>query len=184
MGADARGPPPRQPGVAEGGPRGPRRRAALMPRGQQARRADGRDLPRAHAAGLRREARRLGTGGERRHGAAAGDDLRRRRHATSSPRKASPTCCSAATTRSASRRSAAWPATPPVGLGRDKRMVENLRDRGVIRRPEDLGIDQAAGDARPAGGAVDQGSRARVGRALRAAQALPQLVRRRSPWKT
>ncbi|WP_369934746.1 malonate decarboxylase subunit alpha [Xanthomonas tesorieronis] len=27
-----------------------------------------------------------------------------------------------------------------VGLGRDKRMVENLRDRGVIRRPEDLGI--------------------------------------------
>jgi malonate decarboxylase alpha subunit len=30
----------------------------------------------------------------------------------------------------------------PVGLGRDKRMVENLRDRGVIRRPEDLGIDK------------------------------------------
>ncbi|TCR73392.1 malonate decarboxylase subunit alpha [Rhizobium sp. BK376] len=29
----------------------------------------------------------------------------------------------------------------PVGLSRDKRMVENLRDRGVIRRPTDLGID-------------------------------------------
>jgi malonate decarboxylase alpha subunit len=28
-----------------------------------------------------------------------------------------------------------------VGLGRDRRMVENLRDRGVIRRPEDMGID-------------------------------------------
>lgn len=28
-----------------------------------------------------------------------------------------------------------------VGLGRDARMVENLRDRGVIRRPQDLGID-------------------------------------------
>lgn len=28
-----------------------------------------------------------------------------------------------------------------VGLGRDRRRVENLRDRGVIRRPEDLGID-------------------------------------------
>ena len=28
-----------------------------------------------------------------------------------------------------------------VGLARDKRMVENLRDRGVIRRPQDLGID-------------------------------------------
>ena len=30
----------------------------------------------------------------------------------------------------------------PVGLGRDKRMVENLRDRGIIQRPEDLGIDK------------------------------------------
>lgn len=29
-----------------------------------------------------------------------------------------------------------------VGLGRDKRMVENLRDRGVIRRAEDMGIDK------------------------------------------
>jgi malonate decarboxylase alpha subunit len=30
----------------------------------------------------------------------------------------------------------------PVGLGRDKRMVEDLRARGVIRRAEDLGIDK------------------------------------------
>ncbi len=30
----------------------------------------------------------------------------------------------------------------PVGLARDKRVVENLRDRGIIRRPEDLGIDK------------------------------------------
>jgi malonate decarboxylase alpha subunit len=29
----------------------------------------------------------------------------------------------------------------PVGLARDRRMVENLRDRGVIRRAVDLGID-------------------------------------------
>ena len=29
-----------------------------------------------------------------------------------------------------------------VGLARDRRMVENLRDRGVIRRAEDLGIDK------------------------------------------
>jgi malonate decarboxylase alpha subunit len=29
----------------------------------------------------------------------------------------------------------------PVGLGRDRRMVETLRDRGIIRRAEDLGID-------------------------------------------
>lgn len=30
----------------------------------------------------------------------------------------------------------------PVGMGRDRRMVENLRDRGIIKRPEDLGIDK------------------------------------------
>lgn len=30
----------------------------------------------------------------------------------------------------------------PVGLGRDKRMVENLRDRGIIMRAEDIGIDK------------------------------------------
>ena len=30
----------------------------------------------------------------------------------------------------------------PVGLARDNRMVENLRDRGIIRRPEDLSIDK------------------------------------------
>lgn len=28
-----------------------------------------------------------------------------------------------------------------VGLARDRRMVENLRDRGVIRRPADIDID-------------------------------------------
>ncbi|RJF92362.1 malonate decarboxylase subunit alpha [Noviherbaspirillum saxi] len=30
----------------------------------------------------------------------------------------------------------------PIGLGRDKRMVENLRDRGIVQRAEDLGIDK------------------------------------------
>jgi malonate decarboxylase alpha subunit len=30
----------------------------------------------------------------------------------------------------------------PVGLARDKRMVENLRDRGIILRAEDMGIDK------------------------------------------
>jgi malonate decarboxylase alpha subunit len=29
-----------------------------------------------------------------------------------------------------------------VGMGRDARMVENLRDRGIILRAEDLGIDK------------------------------------------
>ena len=32
--------------------------------------------------------------------------------------------------------------TTKVGLGRDKQMVENLRDRKVIRRPEDIGVDK------------------------------------------
>ena len=31
----------------------------------------------------------------------------------------------------------------PVGRGRDKCMVENLRGRGVIRRAEDLGVDKS-----------------------------------------
>ncbi|ATQ77293.1 malonate decarboxylase subunit alpha [Massilia violaceinigra] len=30
----------------------------------------------------------------------------------------------------------------PVGMGRDRRMVENLRDRGIIQRAEDIGVDK------------------------------------------
>ncbi|WP_114969639.1 malonate decarboxylase subunit alpha [Rhodoferax ferrireducens] len=30
----------------------------------------------------------------------------------------------------------------PVGMARDRRMVENLRDRGVIQRAEDIGVDK------------------------------------------
>ncbi len=30
----------------------------------------------------------------------------------------------------------------PVGMARDRRMVENLRDRGIIQRAEDLGVDK------------------------------------------
>jgi len=29
-----------------------------------------------------------------------------------------------------------------VGMGRDARVVENLRDRGIVQRAEDLGIDK------------------------------------------
>ena len=29
----------------------------------------------------------------------------------------------------------------PVGMARDRRLVEDLRDRGIIRRPQDLGVD-------------------------------------------
>ncbi|MES2127439.1 MAG: malonate decarboxylase subunit alpha, partial [Pseudomonadota bacterium] len=30
----------------------------------------------------------------------------------------------------------------PVGMARDRAMVEELRGRGIITRPEDLGIDK------------------------------------------
>ena len=111
-------PPPRQPGLAEGRPRG------AAGAGDAARRAGSKlvvqmvETFREHmqpAFVETLDAWQLGRAG--RHGAAAGHDLRRRRHPHRSPRKASPTCCCAAATRSASRRSAAWPATPPVGPG-------------------------------------------------------------------
>jgi malonate decarboxylase alpha subunit len=35
-----------------------------------------------------------------------------------------------------------------IGRGRDPKMVERLRERGVIRRPEDLGIDPLDADRR------------------------------------
>ncbi|AJY28773.1 malonate decarboxylase subunit alpha [Burkholderia thailandensis] len=35
-----------------------------------------------------------------------------------------------------------------IGRGRDRRLVERLRERGVIRRPEDLGIDPLDADRR------------------------------------
>ena len=67
MGADARGRRHASPAVAEGRARGARRaqrrgRHAARP---EAGRADGRDLPRAHAAGLRRTARCLDAGRSR-----------------------------------------------------------------------------------------------------------------------
>ena len=70
----------------------------------------------------------------------------------------------------------AWPGFTPVGRKRDRRAVENLRDRGVIRRAEDLGIDPRTGHARPARRALDQGTRALVGRPVPSAGALSQLV--------
>ena len=85
------------------------------------------------------------------HGAAAGDDLRRRRHPHPHRGRHRQPAAVPHATRSASRRSAAWPATPPVGLARDKRMVENLRDRGVIRRAGGPRHRQARRHARPAG---------------------------------
>ena len=64
----------------------------------------------------------------------------------------------------------------PVGLGRDKRMVENLRDRGVIRRAEDLGVDKALA-TRDLLAARSVKDLVRASGGLRPAQALSQLVR-------
>ena len=66
-----------------------------------------------------------------------------------------------------------------VGLARDRRAVENLRDRGVIRRPQDLGIDprQATRNLLAARSMRDL-VRASGG-LYQPPQALPQLVSRR-----
>ena len=144
MGADARGRRHASPAWLKAGARGARRAAAAPP-ARRAARSWWCRWSRPSASTCSRPSSSGSTPGrwpeQAGMDAAADHDLRRRRHATSSPRKASPTCCCAAATRSASRRSAAWPATRAVGLARDRRAVENLRDRGVIRRPEDLGID-------------------------------------------
>ena len=65
-----------------------------------------------------------------------------------------------------------------VGLGRDMRMVENLRDRGMIRRAGGHGHRQARRNPRPARRALDQGSCSRIGRPVRAAGAVQELVTR------
>ena len=55
-------------------------------------------------------------------------------------------------------------------------MVENLRDRGVIRRAEDLGIDKRDATRDLLAAQFDQGSGARIGRAVSAAGAVQELV--------
>ncbi len=63
-----------------------------------------------------------------------------------------------------------------IGRGRDRKLVERLRERGVIRRPEDLGIGSARCRPAPAGGALGEGPGALVGRPVRAALAVSELV--------
>ena len=68
-----------------------------------------------------------------------------------------------------------------VGLARDRRMVENLRDRGVIRRAQDLRHRPARRHPQPAGRPQHARPRACFRRPVPAAQAVPQLVHRRIP---
>jgi malonate decarboxylase alpha subunit len=134
-------PPPRQPGLAQGrraGPPGPRRpRHAARP---EAGGADGGDLPRAHAAGLRRAAGRLAlaeqAGMDLPPMMIYGDDVT---HVLTEEGIANLLLCRTDEEREQAIRGVA--GYTPVGLARDARMVENLRDRGIIRRPADLGID-------------------------------------------
>ena len=115
MGTDARGRRHASPAWLKAGreTRGDAPRAARA----EARRADGRDLPRAHAARVRREARRVGADGRHGHGAAADHDLRRRRHAHRHRGRHRQPAAVPQRRRSASRRSAASPASRPSGAG-------------------------------------------------------------------
>ena len=138
MGSDARGRRHASPAWLPRGARARGRMRAASAR-PEARRADGRDVPRAHAARVRRDARRVGAHGGHGDGAAADHDLRRRRHAhrhRGGHRQPAPV---PRRPPSASRPSAASPASRRSACERDRRIVENLRDRGVIRRAEDLG---------------------------------------------
>src|ERR1700752_1148410 len=65
-----------------------------------------------------------------------------------------------------------------IGRGRDTKMVQRLRERGVVRRPEDLGIDPLDAEE-SVGGAFYQGSRPMVRWPLCAALQIPQLVSRK-----
>jgi hypothetical protein len=63
-----------------------------------------------------------------------------------------------------------------VGRARDRGMVAHLRERAVIRRAGGSGYRSARCRSQTAGGKIDQGSGAMVGRAVSAAAALSQLV--------
>ncbi len=136
-------PAPCQPGLAQGRARGARR---TQRRGRHAARAeaggaDGRDLSRAHAAGLRRPARRLDARRSRPAWTLPpimiyGDDVS---HILTEEGIANLLLCRSDAEREQAIRGVA--GYTAVGLARDRRAVENLRDRGVIRRPQDLGID-------------------------------------------
>jgi malonate decarboxylase alpha subunit len=172
MGADARG----------------RRHASAtwLKAGEQARRcghatraeaggADGRDLPRAHAARFRRAPGRLDPAGTRRPGPAADHDLRRRRDARAD--------------RGRHSKPSAVPQRRRARPGHSRR--GRLHRRGPGARSQDGGKPArprrhpaparprhrpAPGHAQPAGRAVDARPGARFRRAVRPAQALPQLV--------
>ena len=131
-------PPPSDEGLAESRCRG-KSRPRLLAR-PQARRPDRRDLPGRPRADLRRGARRGGA--QHPQGPAwrdAGDDLRRRRHAYRDrgrhrqPRRLpvdrrAPGCIRAVA------------GYTPVGLKRTKRETADLRARGIVQMPEDVGV--------------------------------------------
>ena len=52
-----------------------------------------------------------------------------------------PTCCCAAAPQEREQAIRGVAGFTPVGLKRDQRAVAALRARGVIQRPQDLGID-------------------------------------------
>ena len=182
MGADARGRRhPSEPWLQAGREADPNGPAAIAP-GPQAGRADRRNLRRQERAAVRRKARRAGAGREAEARAGAGDDLRRRRHAHHH--------------RRGYRQSPALPrrrrarAGDPRRRGLYRRRARPQQDGGP--EPARAGRDQqtrgprhrsARCRPRHAGGALHQGHRAVVRRTIRAALAIPELVRT-PQWKT
>jgi malonate decarboxylase alpha subunit len=177
MGADARGRRHASPRVAEGGPRGPRRphRRGRHPARPEAGGPDGGDLPRTHAAGVRRAARRLDAAGAGRHGAAADHDLRRRRDAH--PDRGRHRQPSAGAQRRGARAgdprrgrlyAGGAGARPPHG-GEPARPRRHPPARGPGGRPAD-------GHPQPAGRPLDARPLRRLGRPVPPAGALSQLV--------
>jgi hypothetical protein len=63
-----------------------------------------------------------------------------------------------------------------VGRGRDRKMVEKLRERKIIRRPEDLGINPLDAHRSMLAARSIEGSDALVRQSVRPAQQVPQLV--------
>ena len=70
------------------------------------------------------------------------------------------------------------------GARPERRMVQRLRERGVIRRPEDLGIDPLDADRSMLAARSIKDLVLLVGRPLRAAIAVPELVKGQPQWKT
>ncbi len=68
-----------------------------------------------------------------------------------------------------------------VGLRADRKRTAELRSRGIVATPEDLGVRRTDAQPDPVGGAQHRRSRGLVWRPLSAARQIPELVNRHEP---